>query len=257
MEHGLIEFSGIISAITIGLIIGLRHSTDADHIVAISTLARDYKNIYKSLWIGISWGLGHSTPLMILGILILLSKQAIMNFYESIAVYFELGVAIMLIILGIQVFWKIYKGAFHTHSHGHDGLDHTHIHGSHKHDLENFDQHYHKKHGFFPELFPFFRVKSYVIGMIHGLAGSAAVMLAILPITPNFITGVIFLMLFSIGTMISMSLMTIIMSVPFAFSNSNRITGPIISVFGILSIVLGLALGSDIAIGTNFTDYLW
>tara|TARA_B100000029_G_scaffold382603_1_gene377916 strand:+ start:1896 stop:2672 length:777 start_codon:yes stop_codon:yes gene_type:complete len=257
MDHELIKFSSLTSAIIIGLIIGLRHSTDGDHIIAISTLAKEYKNIFKSLWIGVSWGLGHSTPLMILGVLILISKQAMMDIYNSISVYFEFGVAIMLVILGIQVFWKIYKGDFHTHSHEHDGLGHTHVHGSHQHDNENNNEHFHKKHGFFPELIPFFRVKSYVIGLIHGLAGSAAVMLAILPTTPNISTGIMFLLFFSIGTMISMSIMTIIMSIPFVFTESNRFTNPIISIFGILSIVLGVALGSDIAIGTNFTEFLW
>ena len=241
MDHELIKFSSLTSAIIIGLIIGLRHSTDGDHIIAISTLAKEYKNIFKSLWIGVSWGLGHSTPLMILGVLILISKQAMMDIYNSISVYFEFGVAIMLVILGIQVFWKIYKGDFHTHSH----------------DNENNNEHFHKKHGFFPELIPFFRVKSYVIGLIHGLAGSAAVMLAILPTTPNISTGIMFLLFFSIGTMISMSIMTIIMSIPFVFTESNRFTNPIISIFGILSIGLGVALGSDIAIGTNFTEFLW
>ena len=52
----------------------------------------------------------------------------------------------MLVILGIQVFWKIYKGDFHTHSHEHDGLGHTHVHGSHQHDNENNNEHFHKKH---------------------------------------------------------------------------------------------------------------
>ena len=90
MDHELIKFSSLTSAIIIGLIIGLRHSTDGDHIIAISTLAKEYKNIFKSLWIGVSWGLGHSTPLMILGVLILISKQAMMDIYNSISVYFDL-----------------------------------------------------------------------------------------------------------------------------------------------------------------------
>ena len=102
-----------------------------------------------------------------------------------------------------------------------------------------------------------FRVKSYVIGLIHGLAGSAAIMLAILPTTPNLSTGILFLLFFSVGTIISMSIMTIIMSIPFVFTESNKFTSPIISIFGALSIGLGLALGSDIAMGTKFTEFLW
>ena len=89
------------------------------------------------------------------------------------------------------------------------------------------------------------------------MAGSAAVMLAILPTSPSILTGFIFLLLFSIGTMLSMSIMTLALALPFRFTNSNRFSNYVIGIFGSLSILLGLALGSDIALGTNFTGILW
>ena len=89
MEHEIIQLSGIISALLLGIILGFSHSTDGDHVIAVSTMAKDYKNIFKSLWIGVSWGLGHSTPLIILGTLILILKEGLMNIYESISIYFE------------------------------------------------------------------------------------------------------------------------------------------------------------------------
>ena len=64
-----VPIAGFGSALVLGLIIGLRHSTDGDHIVAVSTMARDYQSLFKGLWVGVSWGLGHSTPLLILGII--------------------------------------------------------------------------------------------------------------------------------------------------------------------------------------------
>ena len=94
-----VPLTGFGSALLLGLIIGLRHSTDGDHIVAVSTMARDYQSLVKGLWVGVSWGLGHSTPLLILGIIILLVKEAALDLYESVATYFEFGVAIMLIFL--------------------------------------------------------------------------------------------------------------------------------------------------------------
>ena len=258
MVSDSIEFSGVTSALLIGLIIGLRHSTDGDHIVAVSTMARDYKSIFKGLWIGVSWGLGHSSPLIVLGILILLFKETIMDAYESVAGFFEFGVAIMLILLGLQVFWKIKNGEFHVHDHQHDDEEHKHLHGTHAHDESLQDPHKESKHGPFPELIPFFRLKSYMIGLVHGLAGSAAVMLAILPTTPDFKSGVLFLIFFSVGTMISMAIFTVIISTPFAFtSKSDRLSNVIISAAGLLSILLGLALGSDILFGTNMTGILW
>ena len=89
------------------------------------------------------------------------------------------------------------------------------------------------------------------------MAGSAAVMLAILPTTPSIFTGFIFLLLFSVGTMLSMSIMTIVLALPFRFSNSDNLSNYIIGIFGFLSILLGMALGSDIAFNTNFTGFLW
>lgn len=262
MEHELIRFSGIVSAISLGLIIGLRHSTDGDHVVAVSTLARDYKSVFKGLWVGLSWGLGHSTPLIILGLIILSLKQAAMDLYQSVATYFEFGVAVMLVLLGLQVFWKIYKGEFHIHSHEHDDSAHKHLHGSHAHTSEEIksevNPHEETKHGFLPELIPFFRFKSYLIGLLHGLAGSAAVLLAILPTSDSFLTGVIFLLCFSIGTMISMALMTLILALPFAFSyKSEKLGNIIISIAGFSSILLGCALGIDITLDTNLTGVLW
>ena len=106
-------------------------------------------------------------------------------------------------------------------------------------------------------MFPFFRPKSFVIGLIHGMAGSAAVMLAILPTTPSIFAGILFLLLFSVGTMLSMAIMTIILALPFRYSSSEKISNYIIGFFGLLSVALGSALGSDIALGTSFTDVLW
>jgi hypothetical protein len=236
------------------LFLGFNHSTDGDHVVAVSTMAKNFKNVFKSLWVGISWGLGHSTPLLILGTLILFIKDALMDVYESVATYFEFGVAIMLVLLGGQVFYKLLNGSMHIHSHNHDH-HHTHIHGSHDHDDETND-HHDQSHPFLT-LFPFFRPKSFIIGLIHGMAGSAAVMLAILPTTPSVFSGVLFLILFSVGTMLSMSIMTIILALPFRYNSSERFSNYIISSFGLMSIALGLALGSDIALGTSFTDILW
>jgi ABC-type nickel/cobalt efflux system permease component RcnA len=258
LADGAIQFSSIVSATIVGLIIGLRHSTDGDHIVAVATMARDNRNVFKGLWIGVSWGLGHSTPLLILGVFILIFKEAVLDIYESVSSFFEFGVAIMLIFLGIQVFWKMKRGDFHVHAHEHDKGPHNHLHGTHSHEEVPESPHKGESHGLFPQLIPFFRLKSYLIGIVHGLAGSAAVMLAILPTTNDFVSGILFLMFFSIGTMISMALFTILIAIPFAMPSRSGNTGNIlISIAGILSILLGLALGSDLVLGTDFTGILW
>ena len=259
MEDNAIQITGPFSALIIGFLLGLKHSTDADHVVAVSTIARDYKNAVQSLWVGVSWGIGHSMPLIIVGIIVLALKESFISFYEDIAFYFEIGVALMLILLGAQVFWKIYRGEFHSHAHEHDGQAHMHIHGSHSHDeKKTADPHYsqdHHKLGFFQT---FFRLKSFSIGVMHGLAGSAAVIIAMLPTSPSFVTGLLFLLIFSAGTMLAMGIMTLLIALPFSKSDSDssNTASSIISIAaGTLSIVFGIALGSDLLLDTSFIWY--
>ena len=90
-----------ITMLLLGIAMGFRHATDADHVVAVSTIVSKSKNIWKGFWIGASWGLGHSIPLLLLG-LIILNIRGLMDNYENISHYFEFIVALMLIILGIQ-----------------------------------------------------------------------------------------------------------------------------------------------------------
>ena len=255
MDHDLVKFTGIFSAVVVGFFIGMRHSLDGDHVVAVSTMAKDIKSFFNTIWIGFSWGLGHSTPLIIIGLLVLTIRDSIIEFYEPISEYFELLVALMLIFLGLQVFWKLYRGNFHFHKHEHDGVNHMHVHNSHaKNSLESKNH----NHNIIYNLLSFFRIKSYLIGTIHGLAGSAAVILAILPTSPSFISGFSYLIFFCLGTIVSMTLMTFLIATPFVIRNGSDILQKIlISFAGILSIFLGFALGSDLLFDSSFTDVLW
>tara|TARA_A100001037_G_scaffold107891_2_gene98160 strand:+ start:3371 stop:4114 length:744 start_codon:yes stop_codon:yes gene_type:complete len=232
--------SGALAAILLGFLLGLKHATDADHVIAISTVVKEYKNAFKGLWVGISWGLGHTAPLIILGFIILISKDSVMDFYEGIAHYFELGVAVMLILLGLQVYWNLRRSTLHVHDHAHDGSSHLHIHGTHESsDPEDIEE----NHSIFSFGKPTFRIKSFVIGMIHGLAGSAAVMLALLLTIDSTIVGLTYLILFGVGTILSMSIITIALSVPFALStNHQRLNTGVSLIAGSGSVLFGLYL---------------
>ena len=109
--------SGAIAALTLGFLLGLKHATDADHVVAVSTIVGQYRNAWRGIWVGGSWGLGHTTPLVILGTAILLFKETVMDRYESIAPALEFGVGVMLVFLGAQVFWNLRRGRLHLHEH--------------------------------------------------------------------------------------------------------------------------------------------
>jgi len=247
----LIEESGIIYALSLGFLLGLKHATDADHVVAVSTIVSQGRNIWRGIWVGGSWGLGHTTPLLIIGIIILLFKESVLDKYEIIAPFLEGGVALMLIFLGGQVLWRIYARRLHLHQHFHKGT-HIHIHSSHK--LTNEDNN--SSIGSFNFRHPHFRVKSFTIGVVHGLAGTAAVMLLLLPQIESFWAGIGYLILFGVGTILSMSAITLILGIPFSLSSGfKNINVTISGIAGMVSIAIGILITSDIFFGTSLMPF--
>jgi ABC-type nickel/cobalt efflux system permease component RcnA len=237
--------SGAVTALVLGLLLGLKHATDADHVVAVSTIVSEYRNAWRGLWVGVSWGLGHTTPLVVVGIAILLLKEPAAQLYEDYAPFLEFGVGIMLVLLGLQVFWNFRHRGIHVHEHAHEEDPHRHLH---THELESTPQ---SHHGFFQPGKPFFRLKSYVVGVIHGLAGSAAVMLVVLTseAVSSFMVGLLYIFLFGFGTVLSMGAITLLMGIPFSISGRfERVNRVIASVAGVASIFFGLFIMYDLAI---------
>lgn len=246
--------SGVWAALTLGFLLGLKHATDADHVVAVSVIASEQRNPWQGLWVGASWGLGHTTPLLILGLVILALKETVLDRYETISPILEFGVGLMLVLLGIQVFWNLRKGALHTHSHVHGGQSHVHIHSDHGGDQEPIFPALHK--GFWRFGKPAFRMKSYTVGLVHGLAGSAAVMLVLLPQIESIALGIGYLVLFGIGTIISMGILTIGLGIPFALTQRARdLNRAVAGIAGLASVAVGAVLMSDIALGTHLLPY--
>ena len=234
IEH-LGEF-GLLLAIAIGLGFGFIHAFDPDHMVAVSTIVGRYRNPFRSFWVGISWGLGHTTTLLIVGTVIIALKVSIP---EGLAPFFEAAVAFMLIGLGVQVIYSIRKNKVHQHIHGNEEDDHSHFHSHAEDPAGSTGDHDGKGIGR-----PFFRAKSYVIGTVHGLAGSAALIILVAASITSPLAALAFILLFGLGSVISMGIVTIIISFPFVLTanrapNLNRyIQGS----FGTLSILLGLFL---------------
>ena len=245
--------SGALAAMTLGLLLGLKHATDADHVVAVSTIVSEYRNAWRGIWVGGSWGLGHTTPLLGLGILILVFKEVVLDRYEAVAPGFEIGVGIMLVLLGAQVFWNLRRGRLHLHQHTHDESPHMHIHATHP---PEAGPEVETPHGFFHLGRPFFRTKSYLIGVVHGLAGSAAVMLLLLPKISSLWAGIGYLLLFGVGTIFSMAAVTLLLGVPFAFSGQfQRLNRAVSGTAGAASVALGALLISDITLGTSLIPF--
>lgn len=245
--------SGAFMSLTLGFLLGLKHATDADHVVAVSTIVSEYRNAWRGVWVGASWGLGHSTPLLVLGVTILLLKEAVLDQYQQVSPILEFGVAIMLVLLGVQVFWNLKRGRLHVHEHSHDDATHLHIHSTHD---QATDVGIEPPHRFFTPGKPFFRPKSYLIGIVHGLAGSAAVMLVLLPEIELFWVGIGYLFLFGIGTMFSMAAVTFVLGIPFAIGGRfERVNRTIAAVAGTASLVFGFALMAEIGLDISLIPF--
>jgi len=199
--------SSLAAALILGLLLGARHSLDPDHVVAVSTMVSEHRNPIKAIWIGISWGLGHTTTLLIVGLIVIGLHVTIP---ENIALFLELIVGVMLIILGIQVLWAFRKKKVHLHPHDHDSGQHYHFHSH----AEVSDHTAHHKLSFLGK--PSFRLKSYLVGSVHGVAGSAALMLIALTAIDSTWAGILYIVLFGIGSIVSMGIMTIFLAVPFS-----------------------------------------
>lgn len=247
--------TGLLAVLVFGFLLGLKHATDADHVVAVSSIVGKERNIWQSTWLGASWGAGHSIPLLILGTIVLFARDTALDRYESVAPLLEFGVGIMLIYLGISAVWNVWRGKLHFHRHHRGAGPHVHVHASHA-----ANETHQSATGIHNSLFflgkPVFRVKSFTIGIVHGLAGSAAVMVALLPTIESTWTGIGYIIVFSIGTMLSMGALTVAIALPFKASAAKQTLNRTITLAaGTLSIGVGSVLVAEILLGTAIMPY--
>lgn len=213
-----------------GLFLGFKHAFDIDHLVAVATLVTEHKNTFRAALIGVFWGFGHTTTLFIVGLIILLLK---INIPERVSLSLDFLVALMLIGLGIRTL-RSQTRSLHTHSHHHDHEHHTHPHVTH--------QHAHHR--------------SFAIGAVHGLAGSGAIMILVLSSFRSLIGGLMYILLFGIGSVVGMSLMSIVMGLPFIYSTKkfasfNQVEKNLRHIAGTVSIGFGLRLAYEIGFKEN------
>ena len=146
--------------------------------------------------------------------------------------------------------YNLRRGRLHTHVHTEEAQPHVHVHATHR---RASDDEPPEGEGAGPGR-PVFRLRSFVIGTVHGLAGSAAVMLVLLPSIDGFWVGVGYLLLFGVGTIISMGAITILLGVPSALTQgARRLNLGIAGAAGIASLGFGLMLMSDIGLGTSLS----
>ncbi len=221
--------AGLMTAMALGFVLGMRHALDADHVVAVSTIVSRDKSLWGSATIGLFWGLGHTLTLFAAGALILTLKITIP---EKVALVMELAVGIMLVFLGGIVAAGLIREHLHLHPHQHDGESHLHLH-THPPVEPHLHPHTIRR-----------RYRSLMVGMVHGLAGSGALMLLIVSTIRSVLEGLIYIVLFGAGSILGMMLITIVVSIPFVYTavHFNRLNKILTAIASVASIGLGTLL---------------
>lgn len=227
--------ASLYAAFGLGLILGIKHALDADHLIAVSTIVSEHRSLKWASLIGAFWGLGHTATLFVVGLLVIGLRLTIS---PRLALGLEFSVAIMLVILGINILWRSFrveKIHLHAHNHSPETHAHFHIHG------EREEIHAH------PHPFKSMR-KPFFVGMVHGLAGSAALMLLVLTTIPSPLAGLLYIVIFGFGSVGGMLVLSSLIGLPFILT-AQRFTALnrwIRLAAGLASAAFGIFLGWDI-----------
>ena len=219
--------SHIFSLLSLGFLFGLKHALDADHVAAILTIATENRTFWRSSLIGFCWGVGHTVILLVVGTAVLLFKLTIPSAWAKL---FEVAVGLMLVGLGLSVAIALWRERVHLHAHWHEhGEHHRHLHshsrGAHHDHLHRFRLEY----------------KSLAVGMVHGLAGSAALLLLVLAAVPSLGVGLLYILVFGAGSILGMVFLATALNIPFAMSaeRTARVHQTLRAAAALFSIVLG------------------
>ncbi len=222
----------MLGLLTLGFLIGMRHALEADHVAAVSSLATGNASPRECLQQGIFWGLGHTLTLFLFGSVVLLLDRVLP---ERLASGLELAVGVMLVILGADVIRRLAKERVHFHLHEHEGgvrHFHGHAHGG----ASAHDAHQHS-HG---RKLPF---RALVVGLVHGMAGSAALILLALESAPSAGAGLLYILMFGLGSIAGMGLLSLVIAVPLRHSASGltHLHRLLHGAIGLATVAIGLA----------------
>jgi len=191
-----------LALLAVGFVLGLRHALDVDHLAAVSTIVSQRRSFWSAALIGALWGVGHTAALLAAAVAVIGLHVEIP---ERVSDALELGVAAMLVLLGANLLRTLWTGGtVHQHVHVHDGVVHAHPH-------VHAGAHVHRPIG----------RKPFYVGLVHGLAGSGALMLAVLATIPSPALALAYVGIFGIGSVGGMIAMSAVLAVPFALTTAR------------------------------------
>lgn len=197
------------SLLIFGFLIGMRHALEADHLAAVAAISTKEHSLKASIKHGAIWGVGHTATLFLFGSIVIFMNTVIS---QQLADRLEFIVGIMLVLLGGDVLRRIIKERIHYHTHRHDNTD-AHFH-AHSHKSENVHQQ--SKHEHSHEKFPY---RTLFIGFMHGLAGSAALILLTLDTIESVPLSMFYILLFGVGSIVGMAVISMVIAVPLRASS--------------------------------------
>lgn len=231
---------GIVTVLALGFVLGMTHALDADHIVAVSTIVGKNRSIFGASIVGAYWGLGHTITLFLVGLLVLTLKISIS---PTVALLMELCVGLMLVFLGGVVAAGLIKERLDYHFHQHDGQAHLHVHKHSRWDPHDHQHAVRRRH------------RSMVVGMVHGLAGSAALMLLVMSSLDSILEGLFYILIFGLGSVTGMMGVSTLIGLPFMYS-ALRFSGLNWAITGFAS-VASMVLGTAIIYEIGFVKGLF
>jgi hypothetical protein len=267
----------------LGLLLGMRHATDPDHVIAVTAILSRERRLGAAARIGVIWGLGHTVTVLAVGSAIIVFKLTVPI---RLGLAMEFAVAIVLILLGLgtvgalirriaarlfgtpppemQGFSSTEKLVVHSHAHTHGDAPHRHPHvHQHRHSgiAECATGELHREHVLPPDGLPSFAarrplLKSFGVGLVHGLAGSAAIALLVLSAIPEPLWATLYLAVFCVGTIIGMGLITTAIATPLivAAQRMSSLHQRLVTGSGLLSFGFGLFLAYRVGIVDRLFD---
>src|SRR2546421_1369684 len=282
METPLTD-AGALALLGLGFVFGLKHATEADHVVAVSAIVSRERRLLRSALVGGLWGVGHTVALVVVGAFVLVLRVAVP---ARVSGWLEFCVALMIVCLGASALVSALRrrADVHIHRHTHDGVSHVHVHfhergtehtsggatehtaqaAPHSHKLAEHSHeaapHSHKgarrpqESGPHTHAVSRLGFKPLLVGALHGLAGSAALTLLVLTRIESAALGLVYLAVFGIGSVFGMMLMSGLIRLPFAFGarRASGVAHGLQAFAGAASVAFGLWYAYEAGVANSF-----